>query len=153
MKLKIRYEDTYQTIELDAEAEERLWVSLSLEEEELSQEDKEARIQEAWEEQFNRPEYNSWHKFHRHWDFGETSEECYTDALEPLFEQYSYEDICAQVQSALKKKPEWADAFIAARLNGESVREYAARTGADENSISQKLRRAEKKLREKYIRN
>ena len=46
--------------------------------------------------------------------------------------------------------PEWADAFIAIRLDGESVREYAARIGADENNISQKLKRAEKKLRENY---
>ena len=36
------------------------------------------------------------------------------------------------------------------RLDGESIREYAARIGADENNISQKLKRAEKKLRESY---
>ena len=46
---------------------------------------------------------------------------------------------------------EWADAFIAVRLDGESIREYAARIGADENNITQKLKRAEKKLRENYI--
>lgn len=48
------------------------------------------------------------------------------------------------------KKPEWADAFIAVRMDGESIREYAARIGADENNITQKLKRAEKKLRENY---
>ena len=50
----------------------------------------------------------------------------------------------------LFKKPEWADAFIAVRMEGKPIREYAARVGADENNISQKLKRAEKKLAEAY---
>ena len=106
MELKIRYENEMQTIELDSAATDQLWVSLSLEGEGLSQEEREKRIQEEWDKQYNRP--------------------------------------------VLAKKPEWADAFIAIRLDGESVREYAARIGADENNISQKLKRAEKKLKENY---
>ena len=68
MKLKIRYENEYQTIELDEQATNDLWVSLSIDEDEeaLSQEDKEQKIQEHFEEKFNRPEYNSWHKHDRH---------------------------------------------------------------------------------------
>ena len=31
MKLKVRYDESVQTIDLDAEATEQLWVSLSLE--------------------------------------------------------------------------------------------------------------------------
>lgn len=54
------------------------------------------------------------------------------------------------MREVLVKKPEWADAFIAVRLNGEPIREYAARIGADENNITQKLKRAEKKLRENF---
>ena len=57
---------------------------------------------------------------------------------------FEYEDVCVWVRKVLAKKPAWADAFIAVRLNGESIREYAARTGAEENNVSQKLRRAEK---------
>ena len=49
------------------------------------------------------------------------------------------------------KKPEWADAFIAIRMDGEPIREYAAWNGVDENNITQKLKRAEKKLRENYL--
>ena len=41
MKLKIRYENEIQTIELDAKATEEMWVSLSLEGEGLSQKEKE----------------------------------------------------------------------------------------------------------------
>ena len=66
MKLKIRYENEYQTITLDAETTEELWVSLSLEGEGLSQEEREKLVQEEWEKQFNRPDYNCWHKFWRH---------------------------------------------------------------------------------------
>ncbi len=172
MRLKIRYENEYQTIMLDAEVTEELWVSLSLEGEGLSQEEREQRIQDAFDEQFNRPDYNCWHKFDRHRgnskaqssnDDGEED----IDTSEPLMEEVaddrifrkdeleseereSYDAICQWVREVLSKKPEWADAFIAVRLDGESIREYAARIGADENNITQKLKRAEKKLRENY---
>ena len=41
MKLKIRYENEVQTLELNAEDTEQLWVSLSLEGEGLSQAERE----------------------------------------------------------------------------------------------------------------
>ena len=43
MELKIRYENEMQTIELDSAATDQLWVSLSLEGEGLSQEEREKR--------------------------------------------------------------------------------------------------------------
>ena len=172
MRLKIRYEQEFQTIELDAEATEELWVSLSLEGEGLTQEEKETLIQDTWEERFNRPDYNSWHKFDRHRGRskaqpGKDDAEDEVDTNEPLMEEVaddrifrkdeldrkdleSYSAICDWVLKVLVKKPEWADAFIAVRMDGESIREYAARIGADENNITQKLKRAEKKLRENY---
>ena len=172
MRLKIRYEQEFQTIELDAEATEELWVSLSLEGEGLTQEEKETLIQDTWEERFNRPDYNSWHKFDRHCGRskaqpGKDDAEDEVDTNEPLMEEVaddrifrkdeldrkereSYSAICDWVRKVLVKKPEWADAFIAVRMDGESIREYAARIGADENNITQKLKRAEKKLRENY---
>ena len=169
MKLKIRYDDVYQTVELNEKETEQLWVSLDLEGETLSQEEREALIQEAWEEQFNKPDYNSWHKSTRHRGYSKVlgnEEDIEADAdFEPLMEevaddrifrrdeldreeQESYDSICQWVREVLIKKPEWADAFIAIRLDGESIREYAARIGVDENNITQKLKRAEKKLRE-----
>lgn len=45
MKLKIRYKNEIQTIELDAKATEEMWVSLSLEGEGLSQKEKVVLIQ------------------------------------------------------------------------------------------------------------
>ena len=47
MKLKIRYDNAYQTLELDAEATEQLWITLSLEGDGLSQEDFEKLIQDV----------------------------------------------------------------------------------------------------------
>ena len=68
MELKIRYETGYQTINLNTEDTKKMWVSLSLEGEGLSQEEKESRIQEAFEEQYNKPEYNILHRETRHID-------------------------------------------------------------------------------------
>lgn len=172
MKLKIRYENEMQILELDSAATEELWVSLSLEGEGLTQEEKERLIQDTWEERFNRPYYNNWHKFDRHRGRskaqpGKDDSEDEVDTNEPLMEEVvddrifrrdeldreereSYEAICDWVRKVLAKKPEWADAFITVRMDGESIREYATRIGADENNITQKLKRAEKELRENF---
>ena len=64
MKIRVRYENEYQTLEVDTE---EMWVGLSLQcDKELKQEEKEAFIQETFENQFNKSEYNNWHKFDRH---------------------------------------------------------------------------------------
>lgn len=176
MKLNIRYENIFQTIELDAAETEQLWVSLSLEEEEsLSQEQRESRIQEAFDKAFNKPEYNIWHRETRHIDWtpkrkrmdgrrgyiqGDPGDPTFdimdylalTSDAEMHAENFAYLDICSQVREALSRKPDWANAFIAVRMDGESIREYAARTGESENNITQKLKRAEKKLRD-YFKN
>ena len=47
MKLKVRYDESVQTINLDEKAAQEMWVSLGFEEEETEQEEKERRIQEA----------------------------------------------------------------------------------------------------------
>lgn len=66
MKIPFRYDKEYQTIEIDIEDMEKLWVSLNLEPaEKLSMEEKEKRLIEAVEDQFNRPENNSWHRSDR----------------------------------------------------------------------------------------
>ena len=63
---------------------------------------------------------------------------------------YENEEITGWIREVLVKKPEWADAFIAVRINGISIREYAKSIGADENNITQKLKRATKKLQKEY---
>ena len=135
MKLKIRYEQEFQTIELDTEATKQLWVSLSLEDEEgLSNEEREQRIQDAFDEQFNKPEYNIWHRETRHIDptpkrkrmdgragYIQANEDdpgfdimdylLTTDDIELHDKNFDYERVCSWVRKVLVKKPEWADAF------------------------------------------
>lgn len=173
MILKVRYENVYEEITLDAEATKELWVSLSLEGEGLTDEEKENLIQESWNEKFNKPDYNNWHKETRHIDptpkrrrmdgkagyIQADEDDAAFDIMDYLLttsdaethdNKTEYEAVCKWIRGALNKKPEWADAFIAVRLNGEAVREYAVRIGIDENIITKKLKRAEKKLRECY---
>lgn len=119
-----------------------------------------------------RPDYNSWHKFDRHRGYskaqpGKDDGEDDVDTSEPLMSEVaddrifrrdeiererceSYEDICEKVRIILKKKPDWADMFIAVRMDELPIREYAAEIGADENNITQKLKRAEKRIRENW---
>lgn len=174
MKLNIWYDGYKETIiELNAEETEGLWVSLSLEgDEEMSQEEKERKIQEAFDEKFNKPDYNSWHKHRRHTglsksQYTEDREMSGTDAADVLLseirdssifrseieeweEQAEYEELCEWIRKVLVKHPEWAEAFIAVYMEGETVRAYAKRVGTSGQNISMKLGRAKKKLREAW---
>ena len=75
---------------------------------------------------------------------------CTTSDDQARNKDYAYEEICDWIRSTLSKKPEWADAFITVRINGLSIREYASSIGADENNITQKVKRATKKLQQEY---
>ena len=120
-----------------------------------------------------RPDYNCWHKFNRHrgYSMSQTAEEGDEDAagdFEPLMEEAAdnrifrrdeiereerdeYEAVCRWIRKVLVKKPKWADAFIAVRMDGVSVNDYAASACVSDASIISKwLARAEKKLRENY---
>lgn len=169
MNLRIRYDDRYQTLMLDTEAAEQLWVSFGLTDEGYTDAEKEQLIQERFEEVYNRPEYNSWHKYWRH--HGESKaepDEDGVDTSELLMKEVaddrifrrdeierdrreSYDAICQWVRKILVKKPKWTDAFIAVRMDGVSVNDHAASIGVSDASIVSKwLARAEKKLRENY---
>lgn len=174
MKLKIRYDWRVQTIELDTEETEKLWVSLSLEGEDLSQEEREKKIQDAFDLEFNEEERKNWRRFNRHKGYTKAlfgkdgcGDENGPDSFEPLMDEVlddrifrkheieqiekgTYENLCEWIRKVLIKKPEWSDAFIAVYLDGETIRAYSARMGVDENNITQKLKRAKKKLRENY---
>ena len=62
MKLKVRYENKFEQIELTVEEENQLWVCLELEDIEVTQEEKERMLQEKFDIDFNRPEYNERHR-------------------------------------------------------------------------------------------
>lgn len=153
MELKIRYENGYQTINLNTEDTKKMWVSLSLEGEGLSQEEKESRIQEAFEEQFNRPEYNNWHKETRHIDptpkrkrmdgkrgyiCGEKDDDSF-DIMDYLAVTYSEcgvddeeDETAKRYESALeliqeKVKPDFADTFIAIASKRTTPKQIASK--------------------------
>ena len=169
MKLKIRYDEAYQVLDLDEKATEQLWVSLDLDGgETLSQEEREKRIQEAFDAKYNRPEYNSWrHRGESKAKPGKDESEDDVDTSEPLMsevaddrifrqdelareEREQYEAICEWVRSVLTDKPRWAEAFIAVHMDLVPTKDYAASLGVDPTTVTHWLRRAEKKLRENY---
>ena len=172
MKLKIRYENEVQYLDLNGEETDQLWVSLSLEGEGLSEEEREQLIQKKVEEVYNRPDYNNWHKHNRHCvpfgiQSGDNEDGDDRDVDEPLMEhvaddrifrgdeisreeQEQYNAICYWVRETLKDKPHWVNAFIAVCMDGVPTKDYAASIGKDPSAVTHWLTRAKKKLQEKY---
>lgn len=169
MKLKIRYENEYQTIELDAKATDEMWVSLSIDcDEDMTQEEKEQFIQDAWDEQYNKPEYNSWHKYDRHTGnaymkskdgtvevnteeaimFRAADKSAFNFSIDGVHNQLEYEECCETLRSLLK--PAAADMVIAIALDGYTVGEYAASIDEDANNVSHRYRSAINKLKKVF---
>ena len=172
MKISIKYENTNEnkppvsmTIEVpDEDCTLMIEVDYQnrLEEETDKESVKRRNIQEIMDEHFNKPLYNNWHKEHRRrgqiqTPFRKDDEaEDESDGMETVPDysdeinrtaRYEYDAVCQRIRQALGKKQDWADMFIAVRIDSIPIREYAASIGADENNITQKLKRAEKKLR------
>ena len=173
MKLMVRYESCRQYIELDTEQMDKLWLSLSLESvESITEQEKEEMLQKAFDEEFNHDDYNSWHQSDRNTvqmslltknsedpdaddalavkakgNQGYYSDE---DEIRKFEDEEQFKDDCRWVRDVLKSKPHWASAFIAVRMKGSTVRDYANSIDADETAVSHWLERAEKKLRKFY---
>lgn len=159
MKLKIRYEEKYEIVEVSSE---EMWVSLSLEGgEDLTQEEKETLIQDTFEENFNKPEYNNWHKFDRHRgnlkkQFRKDDENADdSDGMDTVADnsqeaernsKYEYENLCQKLREVLK--PEFAEVIIAVCLEDKTPEEYAAEIGEKRDAVYKRLQRAKKKYKE-----
>ena len=118
----------------------------------------------------NNREYNDWRREHRYIDpnpkakkmdgrkgyiQGDPEDDSfdimdYLLTAEDEHTDLGHEEVCEWIRSVLIKKPQWAEAFIAVRIDGMPIRQYAATVGESENSITQKLNRAAKKLKEFY---
>lgn len=166
MKIKIRYENEYQTLEVEDVELER-WLNISISENE-SQEDYEQRIQDVIEERFNRPDYNSWHKHDRHTGnaymkskdgtvevnteeaimYRAADKSAFNSSIDGVHNQLEYEECCETLRSLLK--PAVADMVIAIALDGYTVGEYAAEIGEDANTVSHRYRRAINKLKKVF---
>ena len=167
MKIRVIYENRFQYLELDTAAADQLWVSLSLGSSAgLGDEEKRKQLQSAFDEQFNRPDYNNWHQLDRHRGESKAKSEDGVDerdSSEPLMsevindcvfrkdelareQKWEDEEVRARIRAALK--PDHAEMIIAIHLDGMSCIEYAASIGQKPNTVNHRLQRAEKKLRE-----
>mgnify|MGYP000991369233 CR=1 FL=1 len=165
MKIKIRYENEYQTLKVENMELEK-WLNISISEE--SQEDYEKRVQDVIEERFNRPDYNSWHKHDRHTGnaymkskdgtvevkteeaimYRAADKSAFNSSIDGVHNQLEYEECCETLRSLLK--PAQADMVIAIALDGYTVGEYAAEIGDDANNVSHRYRRAINKFKKVF---
>lgn len=166
MKIKMRYENKYQTLEVETE-EMGKWLNISILEDE-SQEEYEKRIQKEVDIKYNNPDYNSWHKHNRHSGDAKirnkdgkvevnteeaikeksVDESVYTECIEEMEEHFDYEYHCEFLRENLKTKV--ADMVIAIAIDGMTVGEYAASIGDDANNVSHRYRRAINKLKKVF---
>lgn len=171
MKIRVLYEENiknghkfYTTIDipdddysimLDIDYEQRLAVAKP----EKKAEVKRCETVQEMLDLMNSKEYNHWRRYHRHLGNPKTpyrkDDEVEIDVIDTFADnsqeiernhQDEYESVCQWIRTALGKKQDWADMFIAVRIDGMLIREYASSIGVSENNITQKLKRAEKKL-------
>lgn len=172
MKLPINYEDGEQVVEIDLEDLERLCICLSIEQIPETQEEKEALVRETFDKEFNKPDHSNWRRHSRNTvqmslltknsadpDLDDAlavralgDQGYYTDEeeIQKFEDAEEFTDDCRWVREALKSKPHLAEMFIAIRMKGTPINEYAESIGVDENTVGHRLARVEKKLRNLY---
>jgi len=163
MKIQVRYENTVTALEVPEE-DFTLMIDVDYQTRLATAEDKETVTrrtpQEIMEEQFNKPDYNNWHKFDRHRGQPKTpyrkDDEADDDTdvmdkfadwsdIEKLDKQFAYEALCEKIRQALK--PDYAEMIIAICIDGKSVDEYASLIGEKPNTVSKRFIRAKKKIK------
>ncbi len=180
MKIVIRYENERVAFELTEEDARQMGRSVNIDLDEIPEEERKQKLQEACDVEYNRPDYNNWHKYWRHQGNSKaqpSDEEDVVDTSEPLMDEVADdsifkkdeltydeaeadETICAWIRQVLWKKPDVAEAFIATKYGDTTIREYVKKlAGPDasqedikklENNLSKKLTRAAKVLAEAY---
>lgn len=175
MKVVIRYETERVTFNLSEEEAKQMGCCVNIDLESIPEDERQSKLQEACDEQFNRPDYNNWHKYWRHQGESKAQPDDEGEELEssePLMSEVaddrifrkdeierdrkeSYDAVCQWIRKILK--PEIAEAFIATKINGVTIRDYVTETakpGDDiaklENNLSKKLTRAAEKLAVAY---
>lgn len=175
MKVVIRYETERVTFNLSDEEAKQMGCCVNIDLESIPEDERQSKLQEACDEQFNRPDYNNWHKYWRHQGESKAQPDDEGEELEssePLMSEVaddrifkkdmiereckeSYEAVCQWIRKILK--PDVAEAFIATKIDGVTIRDYVTETakpGDDiaklENNLSKKLTRAAEKLAVAY---
>lgn len=175
MKVVIRYETERVTFNLSDEETKQLGGCVNIDLESVPEDERQSKLQEACDKQFNRPDYNNWHKFWRHQGDSKAQSDDEGEELEssePLMSEVadnrifrgdeiernrkdSYGAVCKWICKILK--PEVAEAFIATKIDRVTIRDYVtkrAKPGEDiakfENNLSKKLTRTAEKLAVAY---
>ncbi len=175
MKVVIRYETERVTFNLSDEETKQLGGCVNIDLESVPEDERQSKLQEACDKQFNRLDYNNWHKFWRHQGDSKAQSDDEGEELEssePLMSEVadnrifrrdeiernrkdSYDAVCQWICKILK--PEVAEAFIATKIDRVTIRDYVtkrAKPGEDiaklENNLSKKLTRAAEKLAVAY---
>ena len=176
MKVVIRYETERVIFNLSDEEARQMGCCVNIDLESIPEDERQSKLQEACDEQFNRPDYNNWHKFWRHQGESKAQPDDEGEELEssePLMSEVaddrifkkdmiereykdSYDAVCQWIRKVLRKQ-DVADAFIAVKIDKIPIREYVtenAKPGDDisklENNLSKKLTRAAEKLAVAY---
>ena len=175
MKVVIRYETERVTFNLSDEEARQMGCCVNIDLESIPEDERQSKLQEACDEQFNRPDYNNWHKYWRHQGESKAQPDDEGEELEssePLMSEVadnrifrrdeiernrkdSYDAVRQWICKILK--PEVAEAFIATKIDRVTIRDYVtkrAKPGEDitklENNLSKKLTRAAEKLAVAY---
>lgn len=163
MRIRIQYDDQYQTLDIPDEEAARFYVSLTGDGDGLgdaTREEARECVQEAVDEAFNRPEYNNWHTMRRHTqplpEPGGDGEGGITPGMEDIpdptdvAEQAAEDDEWARVLGFVRSTlpAEQADAFIHVLLLGEDTRSYAGSRGISCAAARQRVSRARRRLRD-----
>ncbi len=176
MKVVIRYETERVTFNLSDEEARQMGCCVNIDLESIPEDERQSKLQEACDEQFNRPDYNNWHKYWRHQGESKAQPDDEGEELEssePLMSEVadnrifrrdeiernrkdSYDAVRQWICKILK--PEVAEAFIATKIDRVTIRDYVtkrAKLGEDiaklENNLSKKLTRAAEKLAVAYL--
>ena len=175
MKIKIRYDNQMMTLDVP-EKEFTLMIELDYEKQLAEAADPTAvqrrSPQEIMNERFNKPDYNNWHAYNRHWnadaipstanggklhietDAKEDGERHHYDMdefpdLKAMEQQQRLErDQELRVWIREKMKADYAEMLIAIDMDGISVTDYAEQIGETRTAVSHRLQRAEKKFKE-----
>lgn len=172
MKLTVRYDNQRQSIEVDRE-EMKEWLNIEVTSE-MTAAEQEKAINKKFNELFNKPDYNSWHKFDRHVDYdarpkrmdgrggniiladdesddvGGCNIEAFPDthSMEESHRREEEEEYRAELRKRLK--PDQADLLIAVYLDKIPKQDYAAKLGITPSALSHRLETAEKNFKKSF---
>lgn len=168
MELKIRYENGFQTLSLGEADTIQLAKCLCVEIDGLDADEIEIVVQDAFDDEFNDPEYKNWRKNYRHRGYTAAKEDEDGHSVDPnvplmkemvepwtlnymdesIERDFNREKLIEKLRDVLK--PDAADMVISIQVDGWSVEEYAELIGDTPNNVSHRYRRALRNLK-KYF--